>query len=176
MYNSVPMETVFFIVCLGCGILSAFFFDLFRISRRLKKTPDIVVGVEDIIFAIGAALILFFGAYMKNSGEIRWHGFIGFFCGGGIYVVIVRNRFLRLGTFLAEILIKAVLKLVQIVLFPVILLLRLLTKPVGVVVWYTGGKLRKVKNGVRRKREHIVVRMKNVMHILKGQKQKDPNQ
>ncbi len=167
MYNSVSVESVFFLVSLGCGAMTAFFFDLFRISRRIKKTPDVVVGIEDILFAVAAALILFFGAYLKNSGEIRWHGFIGFLCGGGIYAVTVKNRFLRLGTFLVELIIKLVLKLLQLILFPIVLVFRLLKKPVSVVAWYTGRKLRKMKKAVRRSGERTSIRMKNVRHILK---------
>ena len=72
MYTTVPMETGFFLATVAAGVITAFLYDLLRISRRIIGPGDSVVGIQDLLFMIAAALILFYAAYRKNSGGMLY--------------------------------------------------------------------------------------------------------
>lgn len=145
MYSTVQGEAAFFITCIGLGILTAFLYDIVRISRRIVKVGASVVNGEDVLFFALAAVSLFYAAYFKNGGEIRWHGFLGGALGLFGYAFLVRNRFVNLGTIFTKWLIKSLILVIKTALFPLRIILKALKKPVGIIAWYTGQGLRKVR-------------------------------
>lgn len=167
MYNSVPMEAGFFAASLLAGVAAAFIYDLLRVSRRILGPGDGIVNLEDILFLAAAAVIMFGAAYLKNSGEIRWQGFIGFGGGIGIYAAVVRNRFLNVGTAIIKWLIKLAEKIIKILIFPVKLVLKIFKRPVNIVMWYTGRGVRRAKRLVRRSGDRLSVRIKNAGLMLR---------
>lgn len=56
MINTLYILIVFFITGICIGIL----FDIFRISRKTFKTPDLLIYVEDIAFWVLAGLLILF--------------------------------------------------------------------------------------------------------------------
>lgn len=146
MYSSVSMEVQFFLLSAAAGIVTAFIYDLFRIARKLLNCGDIAVSVQDIIFCSAAAVVLFAAAYIKNSGELRWQGFLGAASGIAAYILIVRNRLLNASTIILGFCAKVICTAAKILFFPVRLILRLFRKPVILVAWYTGRGIKKAKN------------------------------
>lgn len=145
MYNSVSGDAVFFLTCIGVGILTAFLYDIIRISRRIVSVNTSVVCGEDILFFAIAAVILFYAAYIKNSGEIRWQGFLGGLLGVGGYAFLIRNRFVNWGTVIVKWLIKTALAFLKAVMLPICIIFRAVKKPISIVAWYTGKGLRQIK-------------------------------
>lgn len=166
MYNSVPMETGFFLASVVGGLLAAFLYDLLRISRRIVGLCDAVVNAQDALFMAIAAVLVFVAAYLKNGGEMRWQGFIGFGLGGGLYALIVKNRILNLGTFLVGLAARVTEKVVRVLLFPFMLSFRAFKKPVSFVMWYTGRSVRRAKRVARIGGSKIRIRLKNASRIL----------
>lgn len=167
MYTTVPMETGFFLATVAAGVITAFLYDLLRISRRIIGPGDSVVGIQDLLFMIAAALILFYAAYRKNSGEMGIHGFLGGGLGIGLYAVIVRNRMLNFGTFVIKWLIKIIEKLLKIVFFPLRLLLKIFKKPVTFIMWYTGDRIRRAKRVAKCNGSRLGIRLKNARLMLR---------
>ncbi len=167
MYNSVPMEAGFFIASLLAGVAVAFIYDLLRVSRRILGPGDGIVNLEDILFLAVAAVVMFTAAYIKNSGEVRWQGFIGFGGGAVLYAVLVKNRFLDVSTLIIKWLVNVAEKIIKILLFPVRLIFKIFKKPVNVVMWYTGRGVRRAKRLVRRSGDRLSVRLKNVGFMLR---------
>ena len=167
MYNSVPMEVGFFAASLIAGIVAAFIYDLLRVSRRILGAGDGIVNLEDVLFLGAAALIMFGAAYLKNSGELRWQGFIGFGGGAGLYAVVVKNRFLNVSTAIIKWLVKVAEKIIKILLFPIRLILKIFKRPVNVVMWYTGQGIRRAKRLARRSGDRLSFRLKNVGLMLR---------
>lgn len=167
MYNSVPMEAGFFAASFVAGIITAFIYDLLRVSRRILGPGDGIVNLEDIIFLAVAAVIMFGAAYLKNSGEVRWQGFIGFGTGAGLYAAVVKNRFLNVSTVIIKLLVKVVEKIVKIILFPIRLILKIFKRPVNIVMWYTGQGVRRAKRLVRRSGDRFSLRLKNAGLMLR---------
>ena len=138
IYSTVKGEFTFFFFSLLAGIFLAVLYDVIRISRRVVKVGTPVVLSEDILFFILSAPLFFAVAYITNDGEVRFHGFLGAVLGIVAYFSLVKNRFVDFGTSLSLWLIKVLLKVLQWVLFPLRVILRVLKKPIDVVMWYTG--------------------------------------
>ncbi len=167
MYNSVPMEAGFFAVSCIAGVAAAFIYDLLRVSRRILGPGDGIVNLEDILFLAVSALIMFGAAYIKNSGEVRLQGFLGFGIGAGLYAAVVKNRFLNVSTVIIKWLVKMTEKIIKVLLFPIKIIFKIFKRPVSVVVWYTGCGVRRAKRLVRRGGDRISVRLKNVGLMLR---------
>lgn len=145
MYNTVQNEAIFFLACIVSGALIAFLYDIVRISRRLISVSDPIVNAQDIVFFALAALVLFYTAFTKNSGEVRLQGFLGGAIGVFGYAFLVRNRFVNLGEAVLKWLIKFIIWLLSTVAFPLRIIFRALKKPVVVVAWYTGQALKRAR-------------------------------
>ena len=167
MYTTVPMEVAFFLASLAAGGIAAFVFDLLRISRRLKKPSVALVNLEDVLFLVFAAAILFAVAYLKNSGEIRWQGLIGFGLGAICYALVMKNRFLNLGTAIIKGLFGLVGKILRIIAFPVRVMVRVFEKPVRIIAWHTGREKRRMKHFVRRLGYKIALQLKKTEFLLR---------
>ena len=94
MYASVAYELSVFAGAGLAGLLTAFLYDLFRLKRRVIKTAAIIVHVEDILFWLTAAIIIFLAAYVINSGETRLYFFLGVFTGGFVYFYLLSRMIL----------------------------------------------------------------------------------
>ncbi len=167
MYNTVPAEIQFFLTCVFAGFVVAFLYDIFRISRRIVSVNDVVVNVEDLIFFSLAAIILFYAAYLRNSGEIRWQWFIGGAFGIGIYIFIIRNRFLNISMFLVSLFNKLFGIVIKIMFFPIKIIFRIFRKPISVVAWHTGRGFRKIRRVTQYGKTKIRVNMKSVYGMLR---------
>ncbi len=167
MYNSTSGDIIFFLAALISGAAIAFLYDLIRISRRIVKFGTSAVGVQDIVFFVAAAIILFYAAYAKNSGEIRWQGFLGCAFGIGAYAFVIRNRFVNLGTTFLKWLIKSLLALLRILAFPVRIILCAVRKPVEIIAWYTGIGLRRAKRITKCGTARVRMRALSALSLLK---------
>lgn len=167
MYTTVSMEAGFFVASVAAGIVMAFLYDLIRISRKVAGLCDAVVNLQDIIFFVAAACILFYVAYLKNSGEIRWQGVIGCGLGIGAYVVVVKNRLLNVSTLVIKWLVGIIEKVIKIVLFPVKLIFKIFKKPISVIAWYTGSGARRVGRFAKRSRDRLGIRLKSAVFCLR---------
>ena len=167
MYTTVSMEAGFFVASVAAGIVIAFLYDLIRISRKVAGLCDAVVNIQDIIFFAAAACILFYVAYLKNSGEIRWQGVIGCGAGIGAYIIVVKNRLLNVSTVVIKWLVGIIEKVIKIVLFPIKLIFKIFKKPISVVAWYTGSGARRVGRLAKRSRERLGIRLKSAMFCLR---------
>lgn len=92
----VIMHTLFafFVSGLGIGIL----FDLFRISRKTFKTPNLLIYIEDIIFWILTGLIILFTIFTSTNGEIRFYMIATMIFSCIIYFICISKFFIRINT------------------------------------------------------------------------------
>ena len=167
MYSTVQSETVFFLTCILAGVAIAFLYDLVRISRRIIAISDSLVNGEDILFFIASAIILFYVAFMKNGGEVRFQGFLGGAVGVFMYVALVQNRFVNLGETVLKWLIKTAILLFKTVMLPVRLVLRALKKPVLIIAWYTGRALRRARRVARCQKARAKMRILSAVSLQK---------
>jgi spore cortex biosynthesis protein YabQ len=123
----------------AAGVLIAFLYDLFRLKRRIVKTKSLIVHIEDVLYWLFAAIILFLSSYLISSGETRGYFYIGTILGGIIYLGVLSRPVLWLLTLI-----------IQTVLFPVKIVYKAL-KPVFDLIYKAFIKL-----SVRLKKQVII--------------------
>jgi spore cortex biosynthesis protein YabQ len=78
-------EMSLFGICFALGVMLAFIYDGFRILRLLVPHKDVVVDIEDLIFWIFTAWIVFKTLMVYNRGMLRAYAFMGMFLGVVLY-------------------------------------------------------------------------------------------
>ena len=73
-------------VCVGAGLF--FLYDVLRIFRRIKKHGTVFIGVEDFLYWLICAVVVFLMLYQANDGMIRG------FALGGILIGVLAYYFL----------------------------------------------------------------------------------
>ena len=135
----------YFLWSLFAGVILAFVYDILRVTRRIKRTSDRSVNFEDILYVLFAGTLILFTAFYKNNGQLRWQGFIGTFMGVFAYGIVFKNNMVNLIVATWEGLVKAILILIRILLFPVRIIYKIIKKPFAVVCWHTGREIGKIK-------------------------------
>ena len=73
MTNSVTSELVVCLLCLMSGMLSGVIYDVFRVSRKVKKSKVYVIFIQDIVFWILTSFLTFYVIFYSNDGILRWY-------------------------------------------------------------------------------------------------------
>ena len=159
MENTIWMQAEFFVWSLLAGAVLGFIYDIFRVSRRFFKTRDIVTIVQDILFFIISAFIIFIVAFKINEGEIRYFEFLAIFTGFVLYRIIAGVNVVNAVVKIIEFLAKALFFLLKLILFPVTFIFKILKKPVKIIVWHTGRGTKRarflLKTGREKMTRHI---------------------
>lgn len=88
-------EVELFLVCLGLGAILAFIYDMVRIFRLLFRHKDWVVDLEDLLFWLFTAWLVFRTLFIYNRGALRGYAFLGMFLGVMIYALTLSRLFLK---------------------------------------------------------------------------------
>jgi len=130
MHNNVAYELTVFGGAGAAGVILAFLYDLFRLKRRFWKTRPLLVNIEDCLFWICAAVILFLSSYILSSGETRPYFFAGAVLGAISYWSILSKPTLWLLTTIIRILLwpfKEILKFLRPIFHVLMIKLRKIT-------------------------------------------------
>ena len=85
--ETVSNQAFIFLYSIMGGILIAFIYDIFRIKRKAIRTTTLLVCIEDFLFWIIVALVMFGTLYYSNQGELRGYIFLGTVLGVILYVI-----------------------------------------------------------------------------------------
>ena len=110
----------FFISGLIIGIL----FDIFRITRKTFKMPNIITYIEDVLFWLLTGLITLFTICKYTDGQIRLYMVLIMIMGAFVYFISLSKYFIKINTKIIDF-IKFVLKTIA---KPFIKLLEILAK------------------------------------------------
>lgn len=143
---------------LGCG--AALFYDLLRSARRIFKTSVFGVNAEDICFLFLCGFLLFWTAYDKNEGQLRWQGFLGSLLGFLVYRWLFKDRLVAFFVKVHDFLVRIFLWMMKILLFPVQLIYKILSKPFLVIAWYSRKRVLEVEDRIKAKRKCKKIRKK----------------
>lgn len=166
MEVSTAQEWQFLIWSLLTGGILALLYDFLRISRRMIPTKDFVVNLEDILFCVLAAIVLFSAAFLKNEGKIRWHGFIGAIAGFAVYRLTMRNMFVDGSVFLMGWLFKILFFTIKIILFPIMLVYKILRRPFLFIGWYSRKGMRRAAAAARVRKSQMRQKWKNTKQTV----------
>ncbi len=81
----ITAEVYAFLTMVYCGILMGVLFDIYRQKRRRFRKIKILDSIEDILFWIIQAGVLFLFLYWSNYGEIRMFSIMGAIAGAVLY-------------------------------------------------------------------------------------------
>ena len=106
---SMQGQAFIFLAAVITGFLCGFIFDAFRILRRIFRHGSVLTQIEDIIFWVLAALIVFYMMFITNSGELRGFGILGVFLGMVLYFASISRLVISCANKIIE-MIKKVLR------------------------------------------------------------------
>ncbi|MBQ4059379.1 MAG: spore cortex biosynthesis protein YabQ [Lachnospiraceae bacterium] len=88
-------EAHLFMICLSLGALLAMIYDAVRILRLLFRHKDWLVDIEDLIYWIFTAGLVFRTLFRYNQGVLRGYAFLGMFLGVVLYLLTLSGLLLR---------------------------------------------------------------------------------
>lgn len=138
MESTTFQQLFIFITAALCGIGLGILFDIFRIIRKMTKPSYIRIGIQDMLYWIAAAVLVFWYIFTFNNGELRWFEFAGVFLFGLLYNYTLSKFMVKIGVFLCIIFKKIAIIIIKIVLMPIALLYRIFKKPFFLVLSATG--------------------------------------
>ena len=84
----------FFLTGICIGVL----FDVFRVTRKTFKIPNILIYIEDILFWILTGFLLLFTTFTFTNGEIRLYMIIVMLLGSFIYFISISKYFILINS------------------------------------------------------------------------------
>jgi spore cortex biosynthesis protein YabQ len=94
---------------IGMGSLFGAMFDTYQRFLQRPKRKQWIVFINDLLFWIIQALLVFYTLFLVNKGEIRFYIFIALICGFAAYQSLLKELYLRL----LELLIQTIITISQ---------------------------------------------------------------
>jgi len=109
MILSMQGQAFVFLMAVVTGFACGFVFDLFRIFRKAIRHGTVLTQIEDVIFWVLAALIVFYAMFTMNDGEVRMFSILGAFLGMVLYFSTISLVIIKVSSKIIE-MIKKVLR------------------------------------------------------------------
>lgn len=138
MQVTIAQQIFIFLTAVLCGVSIGILFDIFRIIRKLSNPTKASVNIQDTLFWLASAILVFWYIFTFNKGELRWFIFVGVFLSGWLYNLTISKYFIKIGIFLVNLLKKASIFLLKVILLPIAFIYRLIRKPLIFVFNATG--------------------------------------
>ena len=121
-------QAYLFLIFVINGVIIGILFDFFRILRKSFKTPDFVTYIEDVIFWILTGFLTLYSIFVFNNGEIRFFMFLGIFIGVALYMLLCSTYIIKFSVFIINKTKKIILKIFNIIAYPIKLIYKILKK------------------------------------------------
>ncbi len=93
MSQSIVVEALFALKCMGMGVVITVAYDLLRIFRNCVRHNRVAVSCEDFFFWVVCAIFIFAVLYRENDGILRWYCIAGALLGMVVYGKLVSPYF-----------------------------------------------------------------------------------
>lgn len=117
-------ETIIFLIFVGLGFLFSIIFDFFRAIRKLKKTKNKVVYLQDILYFTIIGMLLLVAILNIRRDVFRLYLIVAIVLGVVIYISIIGNNIMNLFIYI----LKATNSIIHFILLPIKLYLTLFDK------------------------------------------------
>lgn len=124
----------YFLWSVAGGVILAVVYDILRLSRRLINIADIIVNIEDILFIALSGGVSAYIAYAVNNGAFRIYSLLAMVLGFVIYRWLLGNRVINALVVLFDLLGKGMRFLCKILLAPIHFAIKVIGRPVFLVV------------------------------------------
>ena len=170
MILSMSTQAMIFLTTIIIGLIIGFVYDLFRIFRKIIPHTNAVTYLEDALYWIFMAIMVFYVMLNKNSGEIRFFSILGLFLGMITYFFTLSLLFMKVSLLIVGFIKKIIRLVIEIILMPFRLLYKLLRYPINIcknrlVNYHRNTKkvLHKTKNYAKIKRKKLVNSLKIIL-------------
>lgn len=89
-------QFVFLLCNFVAGIVVAGLFDLYRVIRNIKKVNKILVFIEDIVFLVLCALIIFVFLLYTNDAYINFYVYVFMLLGIIFYAKVISRSYVKI--------------------------------------------------------------------------------
>ena len=86
MSDVIRQETTVFFLAIALGAGLSFFYDFLRVLRRMIRHGAVATGIEDLLFWLFGACLLFALMFYGTDGELRGYVLLGTLCGALLYL------------------------------------------------------------------------------------------
>ena len=162
MVHGINEQIKYIIATFLTGLIIGFLYDFLRARRKLINFGNICVNIEDILFCVSSGFLFLTITFYFNSGDIRIGGFFCVFLGILSYFFVLRNRMVNLIVVVTVYFKKLLTSILKIIAFPVKIVVRLFKKPIEIIIWYTGGGIKKTKRVVKT----LIFKQKKLLSML----------
>ncbi len=167
MEVSVTNQAYIFLSSVAGGLIIGFVFDIFRILRKVVKTANFITYLEDILFWILAAIIIFALVFITNNGELRWYEFLGVLLGVIFYNLIFSSYVIKISVTVVNFIKKIVAWLIKVILFPIAFIYRIFKRPCRAFRRFIKRIAKKCARMFRKVGRKVGSSLKNVKVLLK---------
>lgn len=167
MTVSVSSQAYIFFCSIIGGVVIALIYDVFRILRKTVRTGNLLTYIEDILFWVIVAVVMFATVYYSNEGELRSYIFLGAFIGVILYAMLLSKAVMNSSLFIIKIVTTIVKTIWKVVSFPFKLIIRLLAIPLKLANRFTRNSLRKIRRTSRNKLSKAVMWKKTFKNMRK---------
>lgn len=84
-------EIAVFLLAVTAGGVARLSYHCIVCFREIVRHSLFVMGIEDILYWIGAAVYFFVQIYHTSSGGIRWHFILGCVCGAVFASLLIKK-------------------------------------------------------------------------------------
>jgi spore cortex biosynthesis protein YabQ len=168
MTGIVTAQAYVFLWAVMGGALIALLFDVFRIIRKAFKTGNVLTYIEDIVFWIAVAFIMFTVAYISNDGQLRSYVFLGVLLGVVLYAMLLSKPVMLCSDLILRVLGTIIKAVYTVVSLPV----RICCKVLAVPVAAAGRASSKAARGLRQINRSRRSRTGMYRKILKNRRKK----
>ena len=168
MENSIFSQGLVFLSLMLCGAVVSAAFDVFRTFRKVKKkTGGIALAVQDIIFWIVAATIIFISLLKTNSGELRFYEVLAL-AGGAIIYLRIFSRLFRKIIFAAFMVLKnSICFFLKMIAAPFAFICKFMSRPVIFAVSISRKGFRRTGRRIKRTGAGIIKQVKFFRKVTK---------
>jgi spore cortex biosynthesis protein YabQ len=128
------------------GMAIAFVYDVFRIKRKTINTSTFIIYIEDFLYWIIVAIIMFLVVYFGNEGEIRGYIFIGAIIGAVLYILLFSRIIMKIFLTIINIIIIVLKTVWKVLSYP----FKIIFKILGIPARFFLKQLRKLFRRTRR--------------------------
>lgn len=163
MLVPVNSQAYIFLCTVFGGMVVGFIYDLFRVSRKLIKTKNIIVYLEDIIFWLLVSLVIFAILFISNAGQIRGYAIVGIILGIILYAFMISHLVVRGLIRCIDFTKRIIVKTYKIIIKPIKFLMKILYLP----IFYMCKLVQKIKKIIRKLFGSLLMRVKSNIRNIK---------
>lgn len=87
-------ELCILLIFFATGVVIGLLFDMFRITRKSFKTPNIITYIEDMLFWILSGILILYVIFTFTTGEVRLYMILMIIIGTSIYFMTISKYFI----------------------------------------------------------------------------------